>query len=412
MTDISNELDEVMNFNKKYESITPGNSPQQSCIENCIQEFESNYSNWKSIVGYLIKGKDCEDVYGAALLIYGTALSKNTQTNKTQIEAFQKEVTDFESKVKYKANLKRSLWADVGLCWNKLGEDYESKVLSSLKKSQYYDFSDLNHTKYRYLTCYSFRKCSHFLNQSLVNQSVPLSSPSTFNDIFDCPVFDMENTDEVSKISKQALCQCLKIACFVRNISLPNKNNHDGSPKHPNDIEEYKNTLMWAHYADSHKGICIKYSFPSDFTKMGSNSNCEYVTFFHDVNYQDTLPDVKSEEGISYLDAFFTKSKVWEYENELRLLYFNPDNNDTYVSIPMENSIEAVYFGVNCSSIDRKTIINILKDVKFHFFNEKGEKIEKNIKFYQMKKDEKSYGSIVAEDISLPGKKKVGVNFL
>ena len=52
-----------------------------------------------------------------------------------------------------------------------------------------------NHTIYSGLTCYSFRNCSKFLFQSLVNDSLNLSSPTTFNDIFDCPIIELMNND-------------------------------------------------------------------------------------------------------------------------------------------------------------------------------------------------------------------------
>ena len=36
---------------------------------------------------------------------------------------------------------------------------------------------------------------------------------------------------------------------------------------------ELTNTLMWSHYADEHRGICLTYSFPESFfyEEMGSS---------------------------------------------------------------------------------------------------------------------------------------------
>lgn len=109
---------------------------------------------------------------------------------------------------------------------------------------------------------------------------------------------------------------------------------------------------MWAHYADSHKGICIKYKFPSDATVFMSAQK-DYITYFKDVEYISDLNKYSSCSSINMKDAFFVKAKSWKYENELRLLCYNPSDNNDYMSLPMQNCIEAIYFGVKCSKKDR-----------------------------------------------------------
>ena len=79
---------------------------------------------------------------------------------------------------------------------------------------------------------------------------------------------------------------------------------------------------MWAHYADSHKGVCIKYHFPESFTILGHNSD-NVTCFFHDITYSDSdICQYSKKDSINMKDAFFLKGKQWEYENELRFLYF------------------------------------------------------------------------------------------
>src|SRR5690606_21398902 len=105
--------------------------------------------------------------------------------------------------------------------------------------------------------------------------------------------------------------------------------------------------------------ICIKYKFPSNVTTTGNDKN--YVAYFNDVEYISNLKKYSKQNSINTKDAFFAKGKSWKYENELRLLYFNPTNRDNHVSLPISNCIETVYFGVKCSEKDKQTIKSILK---------------------------------------------------
>jgi hypothetical protein len=102
-------------------------------------------------------------------------------------------------------------------------------------------------------------------------------------------------------------------------------------------------------------------------------------------------------------DAFFAKGKSWKYENELRFLYFNPTNHDSHISFPISNCIEAVYFGVKCSDKDKQTIKNILKGRKCISYRSKlidntvkDITEEQEIEYYQMKINDKIFGTIKA----------------
>lgn len=104
-----------------------------------------------------------------------------------------------------------------------------------------------SHTAYS-PTAYAFRKCTNFLYQSLVNEQLNLSSPTTFNDPFDCPIRELlNNGDDISKLQLQAYKDCLKIACFTSNIKLPYFNESDdghggfifNEKKHRKDKKEF-----------------------------------------------------------------------------------------------------------------------------------------------------------------------------
>ena len=104
-------------------------------------------------------------------------------------------------------------------------------------------------------------------------------------------------------------------------------------------------------------------------------------------------------------EAFFFKSKSWEYENEFRLVYYDVNGKGLHQSIELKNSIAAVYFGVNCSPQDQKTIINILKNRKCYQYiiNPDIRSQERYIKtspqkveFFKMKKSDTVFGEVIA----------------
>ena len=392
-------------INNYNENITDSN------VQQALNDFLDNYSTWKNVVGYRVDGKDGEREYGNVLVIFSVAIFELNPITEDLIDTLIKEMQEYENKVNYMFEIKLALYLNLGLCWHKLGLLYDNLAIEAFKKYIYYQLTLSNYTSYTSLTCYSFRSCSKFLFQSLINDTLNFSSPTTFNDIFDCPIIElMNNEDEVSKLIRVAYLSGVKVACFAKNEKLPyiNENSNDlirDDKKNESDKEEYLSELMWAHYADSHNGICIKYKFPSDVTSSGSDDK-NYVAYFKDVEYTSDLKKYSQQNSINTKDAFFAKGEAWKYENELRFLYYNPTNRDSHISLPISNCIEAVYFGLKCSDMDKQTIKNILKDrkcisYKCQRIDNKTEEIkeEKDIEFFQMKIDDKIFGSVKADKI-------------
>ena len=80
------------------------------------------------------------------------------------------------------------------------------------------------------------------------------------------------------------------------------------------------NLLMWAHYADNHRGFCIGF----DFSKAPIPLDVSSVTYSNDRPELDTEAMMK---GLPQEDrarrVIFTKSKDWEYEDEFRAFVGN-----------------------------------------------------------------------------------------
>lgn len=390
---IEKYIEEIEEYLRKYKGqITEDNA------EQAVSEFKDE---WSVVIDYM------EDLiehmgskYGTALVISSEAIALLSFLTKEDILKLEEKIYSFdkEKEAKYKFNYKKALFFNLGLCWHKLGDSYRYEAIESFKRYIYYWLIQSFNTTY-HPEAYAFRRCNNYLYQSLINEELNLSSPTVFNDPFDCPILELlNNEDEVAPLIGEAYHSCLKIACFMKKEKLPYEK--DGNTiydkkKNLDDKEEFLNPLMWAHYADNHSGICIKYGFSKSITQLSGN-NSSVVSFFQDVKYsEEDLSQYSQKNSISPKDAFFLKGKPWEYENELRFLYFDIKGEGEHVQIGIKNCIEAIYFGVRCSEKDQETIKRILKNKKFVKEGIDGKIIE-DIEFYKMEIDKSNFGQLKA----------------
>ena len=126
--------------------------------------------------------------------------------------------------------------------------------------------------------------------------------------------------------------------------------------------------LMWAHYADHHKGIVLRFrSVP------GLDSPWRLA---RRVSYLENMPRLLDEEFLSDIWAghgsitpelvmdriTYTKSAAWKYENEWRLCSGHGRKADAlFEDIPFHPlELDGVIFGCRVSEINRKEIIGAL----------------------------------------------------
>jgi hypothetical protein len=77
------------------------------------------------------------------------------------------------------------------------------------------------------------------------------------------------------------------------------------------------NSLMWAHYADCHRGVCLEYAVSEPSVIRGA-MKCEYLEVYPPLSLADLGPD--NLEALWRL--VLIKAKCWEYEDEYRLVAF------------------------------------------------------------------------------------------
>jgi hypothetical protein len=86
--------------------------------------------------------------------------------------------------------------------------------------------------------------------------------------------------------------------------------------------EIHDSLLMWAHYADGHRGFCLEF-----------DATMEPFSKARRVIYQDTLPSLNPVdvlEDVKQADPFepmlLTKSACWSYEREWRLVHMQANH--------------------------------------------------------------------------------------
>ena len=379
--------DLIINIEKyinNYEKITTANAKQ------AISDFDEN---WNAVLNYSANDTEKQQSkYAIALVLLSKAIF--IIPAKENVFKLSTLINEYEKNVKEHLVIKQTLFYNLGGGWYKLGSPYNNRVIEAFKKYVYYIITASPKTDYL-PTAYSFRKCNTHLYQSLINDQLNISSPTAFNDPFDCPIYELlDNGEEIATLMRQAYKDCLKIACFTKpsteTISKPVSN----EKKHEEYDNGFSNSLMWAHYADNHKGICIKYNFKYSTSLINQGRNI--VSYFKDVRYSnEDMRKYSKLNDINDKDAFFLKGKEWEYEKELRYLYFNTNDKEEHKAIDIPNCIEAIYFGLRCSEKDKETIMNIMRNKKF-ITEKNGKKTKKSVLFYQMKNDKTQFGRIIA----------------
>jgi len=196
---------------------------------------------------------------------------------------------------------------------------------------------------------FKFRPFDKTSIELLVNRELWFAKPDSLNDPFECQsnldtifstMSDSSNTSGVlSRLNSMGICS------FSR---------------------ARKNQLMWAHYADEHKGFCIGFN---EAKLIKSEPKIKPI----DVKYQSNFPskfdihnftDRLSKED--YYSIIGTKYTYWEYERERRLVL-----EESKAFTFSTDSVVSIAFGLRMSERDKKTLKRLLstpewKHLKWH----------------------------------------------
>jgi len=105
--------------------------------------------------------------------------------------------------------------------------------------------------------------------------------------------------------------------------------------------ERNDSILMWSHYSDKHKGICIEYDF----------NNEDYIlNFLEPIYYTNQIISLSKAYGNSRYTglikvAAISKALDWQYEKEWRIVFPEPKPNSSgHFKVPKP---KAIYLGTN-----------------------------------------------------------------
>lgn len=233
-------------------------------------------------------------------------------------------------------------------------DDYDDIVDKIITK----DLSEKRNYFIKNNSLYNYTKINERTIYNIFNEKLWLSHSNAFNDPVDPVIKNFKD-----KKRYDYLLNTIKIGCLTTNN---------------------ENTLMWSHYGDEHRGVCIEYDISNvvnDDTiilKVDYNKN---IINYAPINCEEEIYNTEY-----LLNLFSMKSKEWKYEDEYRILHYSKNQNEHGVLISLP--IKSICFGVKTSEDDKKLIYEIIK-------NKKGNQI----KFQQAKFNDKKLFEIKADDL-------------
>lgn len=201
---------------------------------------------------------------------------------------------------------------------------------------------------------YQYCAYNKYIIDNIKNKQIYFSDPSTFNDPFDplIRILDKEHSEKLMKLLK------FRVSCLSSRID---------------------NLLLWSHYADKHKGLCIAY----DITRLVKQNNI----IFRKVKYLDSYPkpqngliftllqnkNNKLDSKLNLTKTFTQKQITWNYEDEYRLIL----QTDIDKEFLQKVDIKEIYLGLDMDIENKESIKTIVKEMNL-------DKGENNIQVYSM----------------------------
>lgn len=219
-----------------------------------------------------------------------------------------------------------------------------------------------------------FRKIDQFLIDSFERSQIYFARPEELNDPFDCKV-------NIEKSLRRAISQ----SSGSERETLENIFNNDEVVKLFNQVQQdikgygvfsgshksaLESSLMWSHYADKHRGVCLIYAIP---TKSMTFYQKNQIIGIQNVIYGPSqltewfkkLPTNNNIHNCAFdeMIKLFVKIKhiSWKYEDEVRMI------RKTSGIVPIDKTyLQHVCFGLNASEdLIREILINFNYDVGY-----------------------------------------------
>jgi hypothetical protein len=120
----------------------------------------------------------------------------------------------------------------------------------------------------------------------------------------------------------------------------------------------WDNLLLWSHYGESHRGLCLGFDIRDNSSEAG---------VYMDVLYQPNLMKIRDPRDINQDLAFrllSTKHESWSYEQEVRIfVQINdpPDEGRSYAQFGPHLQLREVIIGAECDPDRADDVCRVLK---------------------------------------------------
>jgi len=204
----------------------------------------------------------------------------------------------------------------------------------------------------------------------LVKSRLWLSSPTDFNDPFDtsAKLIAISTAGERRKRFNEILkIQGVKYKDREKKIRQLMKNPVDEWERQLRSIYhknignlgvvsfagDPRNILMWSHYAQHHKGICIQFEVARDFLTLSNALTVKYSKEYPVINW------AKSDFAKSIEKVILRKHEGWSYEQEKRIIRMGEAHNHLKFD---PSAVVSIIFGCRTSNASREIIESLLKE--------------------------------------------------
>ena len=204
---------------------------------------------------------------------------------------------------------------------------------------------------------YKYISFDNGLKYLIENNRLKFSSPDIFNDPFDCnPIlFDIDISKQdmkefLGKLPYNSATKKLIMKNFNKKNLIESLHYKRSNTRIYCFSETNKDNLLWAHYGDYHRGLCIGFEFPIKYKD-------EFVLY--PVNYSQELEIVKFKEDSNRVLYYWltTKAPEWQYEKEIRAISIN---NQDYCTFD-KSHIKEIVLGYKLPKYEKDKLIDTLK---------------------------------------------------
>jgi hypothetical protein len=218
-----------------------------------------------------------------------------------------------------------------------------------------------------------FLKIDSFIGDTIENHRLFMNSPCNFNDPFETSENLFNDNFHYKEIEES-----FRILSLTGALSIYDQLPISDVKYTESKLKPFFNHLLWSHYADHHRGICLVFDIIQN-----PPMKIDYVEERPDAS--DKSSDKKIGEIVH--DLLINKGEAWEYENEYRYFrtmskFFHDegDSSDFYecdskAYYNFKDNLKAVIFGCCTPANDKAKVIGHLNKYFYKNMKDSGNSI-------------------------------------